>query len=72
MSRGTIYLDLAEILPDVEVDYERYATCERTVLGPALEAAGYELRGRWTTGDGDSFGPLTRYIATDRGVVVYG
>ncbi|MDB4928309.1 MAG: hypothetical protein JWM10_793 [Myxococcaceae bacterium] len=66
------FIDLYEILPDVEVDYERYAASERDVITPALIAAGYELRGSWFTGDGDSFGPLTRCVDTDKGVIVYG
>lgn len=66
------FIDLYDILPDVEIDYERYYTSERDVVNPALIAAGYEIRGPWFTGDGDSFGPLTRCVETDKGVVVYG
>lgn len=70
MSRTFLYLH--EVLPDVEPDFDNYAECERTVISPALVLAGYTLRGGWYTGDGDSFGPLTRCINTDEGTVVYG
>jgi hypothetical protein len=70
---STTYLDLHEILPHVHPPCNRgYAAFERTVITPELVKAGYELRGRWYTGDGDSFGPLTRCINTDKGIVVYG
>jgi hypothetical protein len=66
------YLWLDEILADVVIDYEHFAVCERDIIGPALEEAGFRLRGGWYTGDGDSFGPLTRCIDTEQGTVVYG
>lgn len=66
------YVDLYDILPDIDVDYEHWAKCERDVITPALREAGYQLRGHWYTGDGDSFGPLSRCIQTDRVIVVYG
>lgn len=66
------YLWLYDLLPDLEVDYEHYYRCEQGVIGPALRAAGYEHLGVWFTGDGDSWGPLTRCIRTDKGIVVYG
>lgn len=61
---GVRYIDLFDILPDAEPCYDvpGYATAEREILSPALRRAGYELHGNWRTGDGDSFGPLTRYI----------
>lgn len=55
------WLDLYKILPDVDVDSNRYRTSEQDDVDPALQAAGYELLGGWKTGDGDSFGPLTRW-----------
>ena len=70
--RTETYISLYEIVPDLDVDYEHYYRCEQEVIGPALRGAGYEHRGIWFTGDGDSFGPLTRCIRTDRGLVVYG
>jgi hypothetical protein len=66
------YLYLLNICPDIIVDYESYYECEKITLSPALEAAGYELEGSWYTGEKDSFGPLSRCINTDRGIVVYG
>lgn len=66
------YVWLDDIAPEVEVDYEHHARCEREVIGPALERLGYRLSGPWFTGDGDSFGPLTRCIRTDKVIVVYG
>jgi hypothetical protein len=66
------YLWLYDIAAKIDVDYEDYACCEHEVIGPALKRLGYELRGSWFTGDGDSFGPLTRCVCTDKGTVVYG
>lgn len=66
------YLWLDDILPDVVVDFDNYVRCEREVLTPALQAAGFITFDRWYTGDGDSFGPLTRCIDTNRGTIVYG
>lgn len=65
------YIDLFVLLPKVKVDYEHYAKCEKEVLTPALEHLGIHVLGSWYTGDGDSFGPLSRCICTDRGIVVY-
>ena len=67
-----LFRPLEQILPELDVDFENFAACEKDVIGPALEAAGYRLHGTWFTGDGDSFGPLTRCIKTDQGIVVYG
>lgn len=67
------YLNLHEILPSLpEIDYEHYVESERDIIAPALMMAGYRLIGSFYTGDGDSFGPLTRCIRTDKGIVVYG
>jgi hypothetical protein len=68
-SSGYLWLD--KILPTLDVDYEHYATCEREVITPALIEAGYAVLGGWRTGDGDSFGPLTRCVSTDHGTVFY-
>lgn len=69
----TTYLWLNDILPEVEPAFDgTYVSCERDVIEPALKAAGYTLFGGWFTGDGDSFGPLTRCVRTDQGIVVYG
>lgn len=65
------YLSLYDILPDVQVDYDRYWQSEKEIT-PQLEQAGFEIRGSWYTGDGDSFGPLTRCIDTNKGIIVYG
>ena len=56
----TPVIELLDVLPGAPVDYERYAEAEREKVTPLLEALGYEVI-RWCTGDGDSFGPLTRY-----------
>lgn len=67
------YLSLSEILPHVNPPCDHdYSDFETQVITPQLLVAGYELFGHWYTGDGDSFGPLTRCINTDKGVVVYG
>jgi hypothetical protein len=63
----TTYIDLYDVAPDVKVNYSEYWASERDVITPALEAAGYQIVGSWYTGDGDSFGPLTRGLR-DRGV----
>ncbi len=68
----SVYLGIEEVLPDVEPDFDAYAKCEREVLTPALESAGFTVSGNWFTGDGDSFGPLTRCVHTDKGVIIYG
>jgi hypothetical protein len=60
------YLDLYKILPHID------PPCDNNYAEFELVKAGYELRGRWHNGDWDSFGPLTRCINTDKGVVVYG
>lgn len=65
------YLYVDELFPDLVIDFDNYYECEQKVLSPALREAGYELRGQWYTGDGDSFGPLSRCIETDKGSVVY-
>lgn len=56
--------------------YPAYIDGERNILTPALKKAGYELLGDWYTGEGDSFGPLSRCIdAAHNGesiVIVYG
>jgi hypothetical protein len=80
------YLDLYDIAPDLvptcgrdwnATDSNRhFAATEQEVLSPGLEALGYTLRTKWFTGDGDSFGPLTRCIKVEkdgvRSTVVYG
>lgn len=40
--------------------YTDYTHGEVTVLQPQLEAMGFTVIG-WHTGEGDSYGPLTRY-----------
>jgi hypothetical protein len=73
----TTYLALHDLLPKAEPEYDldKYRRCEHEVLTPALEALGYEVGG-WFTGDGDSFGPLTRCVRVTKdnksAVVVYG
>lgn len=73
------YVDLFDVLPDANPCYDvpGYGAAEREQLTPALEAAGYEVHGDWRTGDGDSFGPLTRYVSVtapsgERFRVIYG
>lgn len=73
-----MYIDLNEILPDVHPTCTNatYAREEREIFTPKLREAGWGVVGPWYTGDGDSFGPLTRcaHIRKD-GVtktVVYG
>lgn len=38
-----------------------YWRWEKEIATPALEALGYRVSG-WSTGDGDSFGPLVRTV----------
>lgn len=66
------WLYLSTLAPDLALDFEDYVQCEREVIEPELRRQGYCLRGSWYTGDGDSWGPLSRCIDTDRGTVVYG
>lgn len=71
------YIDLYDILPDIKVGYSRYWESEKEVISPALKSAGYQLDGPWYTGEGDSFGPLSRCIRVTtpddkRVIVVYG
>ena len=65
MTREPTYLDLDEILPGLDIDYEHCAKSEREVITPALEAAGYTVSGPWFTGDGDSSGPTAESWCTD-------
>jgi hypothetical protein len=82
-----VYVDLYVIAPDLHPTFGRewnstdpnkkhYAATEQEVLSPGLEKLGYTLRTKWFTGDGDSFGPLTRCIKVEkdgvRVTVVYG
>ena len=76
---GPLYTDLADVLPNVHPDCTNagFHACERDVLTPALEKAGWVLAGNWYTGDGDSFGPLTRCIRAHNPqgvlqIIVYG
>lgn len=76
---GKMYIDLFELLPDVDVIYntdhrkgKTYANHEREVLTPALQELGLVVVGVWYSTDGDSFGPLVRGIKTDKGIVTYG
>jgi hypothetical protein len=77
--QGVTYVWWDEIGTDVEPTFAvpGYGLDERDNLAPALEAAGYTDLGSWFTGDGDSFGPLSRCVRAtapdgDRVVVVYG
>lgn len=66
------YIDIYTILPEVSIDYEHYYQCEQDVLTPALKVAGYIIEGSWYSGESDSFGPLSRCIQTDKGIIIYG
>ena len=80
----TVFHDLLEVLearsipcPDLSFELSKYRTEERTLATPALEAAGYVVKGEWFDGERDSFGPLTRCIRAidpygNEVVVVYG
>ena len=48
--------------PDFCTNHERW---ESEVATPALESNGWIVQG-WFTGDGDSFGPLTRYGTAEK------
>lgn len=75
------YVDFNDVCPDIHPTCTSsepmpYWRDEKENLTPALEAAGYEVHGGWRTGDGDSFGPLTRYVQVSKGRdsfrVIYG
>jgi hypothetical protein len=77
MTTPDVWLDELDLGVEPTFAVPGYTTDERENLGPALERAGYTLVGPWFTGDGDSFGPLTRCVkATDpsgrRVTLVYG
>jgi len=59
------YPDLAGIIDFANFDFDKntYRTQERTVLEPQLRALGYS-RITWSTGESDSFGPLSRLCRT--------
>lgn len=69
----TTYIALEDAV-DVEPEYDLglFDKHEREVLTPALQAAGFRPIGSWYSGDGDSWGPLTRCLRTDRGTIFYG
>jgi hypothetical protein len=78
-SNGRTYVWWNDIETDAEptFDVPGYTADERNNLTPALERAGFTFIESWFTGDGDSFGPLTRCVrAVDPSgaqvVVVYG
>jgi ribonuclease HIII len=68
------FVDVYDLV-DVTIDYGNYIECEREVITPALKAAGYSV-GTWRTGEGDSFGPLSRCVTISKDgvnkVAVYG
>lgn len=72
------YVDVFDVIDeDTSFDFNRYSEGERNHLTPALRKAGYQLLGPWRTGDGDSFGPLTREAPAtnpegERVIVCYG
>lgn len=43
-----------------------YWNWEEEIAKPKLKELGYTLIGEFSTGDGDSFGPLTRYIRVEK------
>jgi hypothetical protein len=55
-------LYLYDICKGLEINFERYWESEKEVINPALEQMGFTIDGRWITGEGDSFGPLSRYV----------
>jgi hypothetical protein len=71
MTQNDVYLDLYQILPEVDVNFEHYVRHEQEVISPALINAGYKLQSNWFDGERDSYGPLSRAIRTDKGTVVY-
>jgi len=70
--KGELWVYLDESFPEIDIDYDKYSECEQKVISPALVQAGFdlawyetrasEIRYNWQTGEGDSFGPLSRYI----------
>jgi len=68
----TEYVVLTELLDFDKFDFEEYFRDEKRVLQPQLEFLGYTDI-NWGSGEGDSFGPLTRICrAKDKnGNVVY-
>lgn len=58
----SISVDLFDILPNVNIDFERYYKSEVEVVNPQLREHGYKLIGSWFSGEADSFGPLSRNI----------
>ena len=57
------YVNVHDIVGnDVEIDYTSYYDSEQNKLTPAIEKAGYQVIGGWSTSEGDSFGPLSRSL----------
>lgn len=72
-----LIVDLFNILPEIDVDFENYVKSEQEVIEPALRKKGYKLITPFQTGERDSFGPLSRYIIVttpqgNRAQIVYG
>jgi hypothetical protein len=59
------YPDLAGIIDFAQFDFDKntYRTQERTILEPQLRKLGY-THISWSTGESDSFGPLSRLCKT--------
>ena len=75
-----VYVDLYDIDSSLSPSYNwrdgSMYTVENEVLSPRLIELGYELLGKWHSGEADSFGPLSRCINTRKDgkfiIVVYG
>jgi hypothetical protein len=70
------YVDLYDILPNLKINFQKYWESEESIITPALKSAGYTLNS-WYTGEGDSFGPLSRCIRAvdpngDNIIIIYG
>lgn len=57
------HIDLYDILPDVDIDYNNYFLSEENIKNELLKK-GYYPNGNFRTTEGDSFGPLVRTIST--------
>jgi hypothetical protein len=64
------YKDLQDVIDFTGFKHDMYRTGEQAILQPQLEALGY-THIKWSMGEEDSFGPLTRVcMARDKNGVV--
>lgn len=63
--------DLYDEISMAGFDYARYWEHEESIIKPRLEEKGH-TNIRFSMGERDSFGPLTRLVHTDTATFIYG